>query len=147
MFAIIHRGVELGLDIGTALMGFHMIQGKPSMSADLIRSLAKSHPDCEYFYCEESTDTRAVWVTRNRRHPPGVVQRVEYTIEEARMVPDLWKPDRWGGPSMWDKRPKQMLSKTCSSILARQEWESRVIGFFCPEELSNGFVDTVGVAA
>jgi 5'-3' exonuclease len=147
VFAIIHRGVELGLDIGTALMGFHMIQGKPSMSADLIRSLAKSHPDCEYFFCESSDEEQATWVTRNRRHPPGVVQRLTYTIEEARQDPSLWKKDRFGGPSMWEKRPKQMLSKTCSSVLARQEFESKVIGFYCPEELSNGFVDTVGVAA
>jgi 5'-3' exonuclease len=143
--AVIHRGIELGLDAGTALAGFHMIKGKPSMSADLIRGLAKTHPDCEYFYCESSDETQATWVTRNRRHPPGVVQRVTYTIEEARMVPDLWKPDRNGGPPMWEKRPKQMLSKTASSMLARQEWESRALGFYCPEEL--GVIDTVGVAA
>lgn len=147
VFAVIHRGVELGLDVGTALSAFHMIDGKPSMSADLIRSLAKRHADCEYFYCEESTDTFATWVTRNRRHPPGVIQRLTYTIEEAKQVPSLWRQDRYGGPSMWEKYPKPMLSKTASTMLARQEWESAMIGFYCPEELGNGYIDTTAEAA
>jgi 5'-3' exonuclease len=141
IFAIIHRGVELGLDVGSAINGFHMIDGKPSMSADLIRTLAKRHPDCEYFYCESSDDTQATWVTRNRRHPPGVVQRFTYTIQEAGQVPSLWKKDRWGGPSMWEKYPKQMLAKTASTMLARQEWESTMVGFYCPEELGNGYTE------
>lgn len=147
VFAVIHRGVELGLDVGTALSAFHMIDGKPSMSADLIRSLAKRHVDCEYFYCESSDDTQATWVTRNRRHPPGVIQRLTYTIEEAKQVPSLWKKDRYGGPSMWEKYPKPMLSKTASTMLARQEWESAMIGFYCPEELGNGYIDTTAEAA
>jgi 5'-3' exonuclease len=146
LFAVIHRGVELGLDVGTALAGFHIIQGKPAMSADLIRALAKRHPDCAYFYEESSDETQSTWVTRNRRHPPGVVQRLTYTIEEAREVPDLWKKDRHGGPSMWEKRPKQMLSKTASSILARREYEEQTLGMCCPEELGT-VIATTGVAA
>jgi 5'-3' exonuclease len=146
IFAVLHRGVELGLDVGTALSTFHMIDGKPSMGADLIRALAKRHEDCEYFYCESSDERQATWVTRNRKHPPGVVQRLTYTIEEAKQVPMLWKKDKWGGPSMWEKYPKPMLSKTASTMLARQEWESSMLGMYCPEELG-GYIDTEGVAA
>lgn len=146
-FVLIHRAVELGIDVGAALASFHIIDDKLAMSADLIRALAKRHPDCEYFYCESSDETQATWVTRNRRHPPGVIQKFTYTMAEAKQVPSLWKKDRHGGPSMWEKYGKQMLSKTSSSMLARQEWESQALGMYCPEELSNGIIDTVGVAA
>ncbi len=147
IFSVILRGKELGLKATTALASFHVIEGKPSASADLIRGLAKGHPDCEYFYCESSDDTQATWVTRNRRHPAGVVQRYTYTIEDAKQVPSLWRKDRYGGPSMWEKYAKQMLSKTCSSMLARQEWEMAVLGLYCHEEMGNGIIETVGVAA
>lgn len=147
IFSVILRGKELGLKATTALAAFHVIEGKPSASADLIRGLAKGHPDCEYFYCESSDATQATWVTRNRRHPPGVIQRYTYTIDDARQVPSLWRKDRYGGPSMWEKYTQQMLSKTCSSMLARQEWEMAVLGLYCPEEMSNGHIETVGVAA
>lgn len=145
VFAVILRGREMGLDTGTALAGFHVIEGKPSASSDLIRMLAERDPNCEYFYCEHSDAQSSTWVTKHKKHPKE--RRITYTIEEARRVPSYWKKDRYGNPGNWEIRPEQMLKKTCSSILAREVYAAATLGFYCPEELGNGVIETVGVAA
>lgn len=145
VFAVILRGREMGIDTGTALAGFHLIEGKPTASADLIRMLAERDPNCEYFYCEHSDSQSATWVTKHKKHPKE--RRVTYTIEDARKVPSYWKKDRWGNEGNWVIRPEQMLKKTCSSILAREVYAAATMGFYCPEEMGNGVIDAIGVAA
>jgi|SRR5688572_3021457 len=125
LFTIMVKGRELGLNVTTALDGFHLIEGKPSASADLIRALAMRHPDCEYFRLVESTPEKATWETKNRRNPEPT--RYTYTIEEARQA------GLRGGN--WGKRDRQMLAKTCSSILARIEYPGATQGLYCDDEL------------
>ncbi len=142
---IIIRGREMGLDMGAALASFHIIEGKPSASSDLIRFLAERDANCEYFYCESSDETQATWVTKHKKHPRE--RRITYTIEEARKVPTFWKKDRWGNDGNWVIRPEQMLKKTCSSILAREVYAGATLGLYCPEELGNGVIETTAEAA
>lgn len=143
VFAVIQRGCELGLDAGTALLGFHVIEGKPTASADLIRALAERSPDCEYFRWISADDTQATWETKHRKHPEAT--RFTYTIEQAMKVPEYWRKDRWGGPPNWEKRPQEMLTKTAGTKLARLVYASAVMGLYCPEEM--GYIDTTAVAA
>lgn len=124
IFTVIVKARELGLKVTTALDGFHIIEGKPSASADMIRALAMRHPDCEYFRLIESTPEKATWETKSRRNPEPT--RYTYTIEEARQA------GMRGGN--WGKRDRQMLAKTCSSILARLEYPSATLGLYAPEE-------------
>jgi 5'-3' exonuclease len=132
VFTVILRGKELGINATTALAGFHMVEGKPTASADLIRALAERSPNCEYFRPIKSDTKIAIWETKHRGHPD--VDRYEYTIEEAEAA-DLLKPTRSGKPSNWVKRPRDMLNKTAGSKLARQIYPQETLGLYCPEEM------------
>lgn len=124
IFTIILRGKELGLGVTTSLAGFHLIEGKPAASADLIRSLAERDPDCEYFRLVSSSPTEATWETKHRKH--GEPTRYTYTLEEA-MQAGL----RGGN---WQKRPRDMLCKTAGSKLARIVYPRATMGLYDPDE-------------
>jgi anti-sigma factor RsiW len=133
---VIMYGKALGLPMMAALSGFHIIEGKPSASADLVRALAMRSPKCKYFRLVSADDTQATWETWHRDHDEPT--RLVYTIEEAR------KAGLRGGN--WNTREKQMLVKTCSTVLARWVYTIETMGLYCPEEMGD-YVDTVGEAA
>lgn len=127
IFTIIVKARELGLKVTTALDGFHIIEGKPSASADMIRALAMRHPDCEYFRLVDSSAESATWETKHRRHPEPT--RYTYTLAEAKQA------GLNGGN--WAKRPRDMVTKTAGSKLARLVYPEATMGLYCPEEFSS----------
>lgn len=133
VFSVIQRGRELGLDAGTALQGFHLIEGKPVASADLIRSLAERDPNCEYFMLVEATAEKATWETKHRKHPRPTLYT--YTIEQARQSPELFRKDKFGREGNWVRRAQEMLTKTAGSKLARIVYPGACLGLYCPEEM------------
>jgi len=133
IFAVIMRGKELGLGVTTALAGFHVVEGKPTASADLIRSLATRSEKCKYFRLVHSDAEYAEWETWHADHPEPTKYR--YTIEEAAQA-----GLRSGN---WQKRPRDMLAKTAAVKLARICYAGEVLGLYAPEE----FNDSYGEAA
>ena len=125
--AVIIRGREMGLGALIALDSMHVIEGRPSPSAHLIIARAKAHPDCEYLQCLETTPTRSVWETKNRRNPKPT--KLEYTIEQAAQA---GLTSRGGN---WKARPAEMLRKSCGVQLARLEYPDAALGLVCPEEM------------
>jgi len=125
VFAVMLRGRELGIGVTTSLMGFHVIEGRPAASADLIRSLAERDEDCEYLMLVSSDNTQATWRTKHRKHPEPV--EFSYTIEDARLA--------GLNSGNWVKRPKDMLIKTAGSKLARLVYPKAVLGLYAPEEM------------
>src|SRR6185369_339304 len=75
------RGREMGYPALTSLDMFHVIEGKPSLTANAIQALAESIPDCVYLRPVHSDAKYAEWETRHRKHPEPV--RHKYTIEDA----------------------------------------------------------------
>jgi len=136
VFVTIARGKELGLGMMTMLAGTHMIDGKPTLSADLIRALVARSPDYEYLYPVEMSAVRVTWVGKNKKHPEPV--RYTYTIEEAQQA-GLASTGSYGNKSNWSKRPQDMLMKTAGSKLARLLWPGESMGLYCPEEM--GFTE------
>jgi 5'-3' exonuclease len=129
VFAVIMRGKELGLGVTTALAGFHVVEGKPVASADLIRSLAQRSPKCKYFRLVHSDDSYAEWETLHADHPEPT--RYRYTIEEAQ------KAGLRGGN--WEKRKRDMLTKTAASKLARIVFPGETLGLYAQEEFSDAY--------
>ena len=125
VFAVMLRGRELGIGVTTSLMGFHVIEGKPTASADLIRSLAERDENCEYFMLVSADDTQATWETKHRKHPKPV--QFTYTIEQA-IAAGL-------NSGNWAKRKQDMLTKTAGSKLARIVYPKAVLGLYAPEEM------------
>ena len=129
IFAVIMRGKELGLGVTTALAGFHVVEGKPTASADLIRALATRSPKCKYLRRIYSGDDYAEWETWHVDHPEPT--RFKYTIDQAR------KAGLRSGN--WEKRPAEMLSKTAASKLARETYPEEVLGLYEPSEFDDSY--------
>jgi 5'-3' exonuclease len=143
IFTIIQKARELGLPITVVLDNYHIVDGKPCPSADLIRALAERDASFGYLMPVEQGPTRCTWEGRNTRHPRAV--SYTYTIEEA-MAAGLCRPAPSGKPSNWVIRPTDMLNKTAASKLARQLWPGATMGLYCLEEMGYSESD-VDVAA
>lgn len=127
IFAVIVRGRELGLGALVSLDVFSVVEGRLCPSAHFIISKAKADPDAEYFYCEESTDKSATWVTKNRRNPRET--RLTYTIEQARAAGLIKERGNWA------TRPAEMLRKTAGVQLARMEYPESALGLYADMEM------------
>lgn len=132
IFTILAKARELGLKMTIALDNYHVIEGKPSASADLVRALAEKDPSFEYLYPTEMSATKATWVGKRKGYPDPV--KLTYTIEEARAA-GLVRSGNYGKPGNWEKRPQDMLVKTAGSKLARLLWPAAVMGLYCFEEM------------
>jgi 5'-3' exonuclease len=132
IFTILAKARELGLKMTIALDNYHVIEGKPSASADLVRALAEKDPSFEYLYPREMSPTKATWVGKRKGYPDPVT--LSYTIEEAKAA-GLVRSGNYGKPGNWEKRPQDMLVKTAGSKLARLLWPAAVMGLYCFEEM------------
>lgn len=135
MYAVIVRGREMGLGALTSLDAFHVIDNRPVPSAHLIIARTMAHPDCEYIYCTETTDTRSTWVAKHRRNPGPTT--LTYTIEQAAAV-GLCEPPKDGKkPGQWLTRPAEMLRKTAGVQIARLILPEAALGLYAQEEMSD----------
>lgn len=125
-FAVIATGRELGLSAMQALRAIHIVEGKPTLSADLMVALVKRSPECAFFRLVESTAERATYETQRRGEPSPT--RLSWTIEEARASGAATKDN-------WRKYPAAMLRARASSGLARAVYPDLVLGVYDPDEL------------
>ena len=125
-FAVIATGRELGLSAMQALRAIHIVEGKPTLSADLMVALVKRSPECSFFRLVESTAERATYETLRRGEPSPT--RLGYTIEEAKASGAATKDN-------WRKYPAAMLRARAASSLARAVYPDLVLGVYDPDEL------------
>ena len=131
-------GRELGIPAMAALRSVHLIEGKHSLSADLMVALVLKSGMAEYFQQIESTDHECTFETKRKGNPHP--QKLNYTIEQAKQA-GLLAPTRSGKPSNWQKIPKQMLRARAKSELARLEYPDLLAGLYTPEELRDAKVE------
>lgn len=127
-FAIIAAGRELGLTAMQSLRSIHIIEGRPTLSADLIAALCKSRSDvCLYFRLVESTD----WVARYETHRRGepAPTSMSFSIEDAQRAGVTGKDN-------WRKYPAAMLRARCITALARAVYPDLAMGVYDPDEIS-----------
>ena len=74
-------GRELGMPAMGALRSVHVIEGKHSLSADLMVALVLKSGMAEYFQLVESTDKACTFETKRKGAPQP--QRLSYTIDDA----------------------------------------------------------------
>ncbi len=127
-FAIIAAGRELGLTAMQSLRSIHIIEGKPTLSADLVAALCKSRPDvCLYFRLVESTDKVARYETHRRNEP--VPTPMSFTWEDATRAGVTGKDN-------WKKYPAAMLRARCITALARAVYPDLAMGVYDPDEVA-----------
>lgn len=129
MFAIM-TGAELGLSPMASIRGIHVIEGKPTLSADTMLAVVRRSGAAEYIELVESTAERATYRTKRVGARQELVYT--YTIEDAQKA-GLIKKD-----SGYDKHPKNMLRARCSSMLLRIEYSDILAGLYATEELLAG---------
>lgn len=127
-FAIIATGRELGLTAMQSLRSIHVIEGKPTLSADLIAALVKQRADvCLFFRLVESTDHVATYDTQRRGEPSPT--RMSFSMTDA---------NRAGvtGKDNWRKYPAAMLRARCITALARAVYPDLAMGLYDPDEVA-----------
>jgi 5'-3' exonuclease len=128
-------GRELGLQAMASLRAIHIVEGKPTLSADLIRALVLRSGMAKYFRCTERTAERATFETQRGDDPPI---SLTMTIEEGRAA---WAgtQEKWD-KSGWGKNPADMLVARAGAKLARLVYPDVVHGLYAPEEFDRAEV-------
>lgn len=127
-FAAILLGRDLGLSPMQSMLGIHVIDGKPSVSAQTAVALVKRSPLCEYFTCIETSPRAAVYETKRQKEPTPT--RLAYTIEDAARAGLVNKQN-------WKSHPAAMLRARCSYQLARDVYPDVVANLYDPDEVED----------
>ena len=126
-FAIIATGRELGMTAMQSLRSIHVIEGKPTLSADLVAALVKSRGDiCKYFLLTQSTVTTATYETQRVGDPKPTT--MSFTIEDAQRA-------GLTGKDNWRKYPAAMLRARCITALARAVYPDLAMGIYDEDQL------------
>lgn len=137
---VIMRGRSLGMMSVQALDVMHYFEGKAVLPAQLIAEMCERSSDCEYMQFIGGDDTYVEWETKHKKHPAP--ERHKYTIEMAKqagLCPDVIRTRRPAEGKdtrgQWEKRPAEMLSKTCRVQLGRRVYPGEALGLYSLEEL------------
>jgi hypothetical protein len=97
-YVLILAGEEMGVGPMEAVTGITLIQGKPTMSANLLAALVKRHPRYDYRVADHSDTTCRIEFIQD-----GEVSGVsEFTLDDA-------KKAGLGGNQTWKKYPSALL--------------------------------------
>lgn len=124
--AIILTGQELGIAPMQALRQINVIQGKPTMSAELMLSLAYSRIPGFKFKVIRSDDTTCVV---EAQRPGGEPYKHEFSMEDASKM-GLNNKDNWR------KQPAVMLRWRCISAALRIVAPDAIAGVYSSEEIN-----------
>lgn len=138
---IIMKGRKYGLTVADSLQMIHMIEGKPSLSAQLIIGLVMSSGYAEYIdFNDDATEHGATWETKRRggRRP----MRWTFTTADAQRAllggVQIDKAGNYSGfdpKSNWAKHPKVMCLWRAGVFLCRAVYTDIVGGLYMPDEI------------
>jgi hypothetical protein len=130
VFSTILAGRELGMSAMASLRGFHIIQGRPTLSAATIQALILRSGKAKFFRCIERTNERATFETQRGDDP---IVTLTYTIEDGQRAWD--KDEKAWKASGWQKNPADMCVARAGSKLARLVYPDILSGFYASEEM------------
>ena len=125
--AMILAGAEIGLAPMAALRAYHVIEGVPRLTADMMHAVCLKRPDLvAYFQPVEQAPTRVTW--KAKRRAEGAIEiPVTWDLERAKRLPNFGK-----GP--WASNPLAMLNARAKAELARLVAPDIVGGLYAIEE-------------
>lgn len=122
------KGRELGIPPMMALSHIHVIEGRPTASAELMRALVQKAGHV-IFVREQSPELATVVAKRREWSETMPLVEVTYTIDEA-------KEAGLTGKSNWKKHPTDMLVARATSRMCRQVFADVLMGAsYTPDEL------------
>ena len=123
-------GRELGMQTMAALRSVHIVEGRHTLSADIMVALVLRSGLAEYFEMVSSSDDESTWATK--RKGSRREQTLTYTYEQAQRTGKV-NPDK--PRSAWMAFRPQMLRKQAKAELARLVYPDLLAGLYTPEEL------------
>lgn len=132
VLTVILAGRELGLQAMASLRSFYVIDGKPTLSADLIAATVLRSGKARYLKCTARSATSATFKTHRVGEDEDPVE-LTYTIDEARLA---WRKDTkaWDA-SGWGRSPADMLVARAKAKLCRLVYPDVVAGLYDPSEM------------
>ena len=131
VFVALQWGHELGLSPMVAVNNVAVINGKPTLSADIMAAVVKRSPEYGGIKWIEMSDTKAECeITRILPSGDKEVYKSSYTIEEARNAGLIGKDN-------WKKYPKRMLKHRCLSYGLKDVFPDILAGLYTPEEMES----------
>lgn len=127
-FLTIMAGREMGLGAMASLRSFHVVEGKPTMSAQLMMAMCIASPLCKSFRVKRSETTSKVAVVEVQRHDWAEPERYTWTIEDAQEA-------GLTGKNVWKKYPRDMLINRAIAEAARFVFPELMANVYTPEEL------------
>lgn len=124
-------GHELQLSPMVAVNNISVINGKPTLSADIMAAVVKRSPEYGGIEWIEQSETKAECIVK-RVLSNGQVESTKstYTIEDAQKA-GLTTRDNW------KKYPKRMLKHRCQSYALRDMFPDILAGLYTPEEMES----------
>lgn len=125
-FLVMKAGRELGIPATYALRNIHIIQNRPTCSAELMLSLVHQRYGPSRILVKQSTDERCVVLCR----PVGwdITTETVWTLEDARRA----KLDQ---KETWKQYPRAMLRSRAVSEACRSHFPAAIAGMYTPEEI------------
>lgn len=131
VFVALQWGHELGLSPMVAVNNVAVINGKPTLSADIMSAVVKRSPEYGGIKWIEMSDKKAECeITRILPNGEKEVQRSCFTIEDAQNA-------GLAGRDVWKKYPKRMLKHRCLSYGLKDMFPDLLAGLYDPEEMES----------
>lgn len=128
VLAVIIAGKELGLTAMQSVRALHIVEGKVSMSADLMVALCKRRRAvCEFFQLVESTGERATYEVKRAGERPV---RLSFSLEDAQRA-------GLTGKDVWRKYGAAMLRARCAAAIARAVFPDLLMGIYDEDEIDD----------
>ena len=124
-------GHELGLTPMVAVNNVAVINGKPTLSADIMSAVVKRSPEYGGIEWKELSETKAECViTRILSNGEKESITSSFTIEDAQKA-------GLTGKDVWRKYPKRMLKHRCLSYGLKDMFPDLLAGLYTPEEMES----------
>jgi hypothetical protein len=123
---ILLKGRELGIPPISSFSSIAVINGKPTLSAELMLALIyKKCPSAQIIFVKTSA---AECVINARRNSVDAFSTFSFTIEDAKAAKLMSK-------TPWQNYPAAMLRARCISAVARAVFPDAILGSYTAEEL------------
>lgn len=131
VFVALQWGHELGLSPMVAVNNVAVINGKPTLSADIMSAVVKRSPEYGGIKWIEMSDTKAECeITRVLPNGEKEVQRSCFTMDDAVKA-------GLAGRDVWKKYPRRMLKHRCLSYGLKDVFPDLLAGLYDPEEMES----------
>lgn len=129
VFIALQWGVELGLSPMAAATNIAVINGKPTLSADIMHAIVRNNPEYAGAEWKRQDDNTAEVIVKRKNANITETFRGYYDIEMARRANLLGKDN-------WKAYPARMLKHRALSFALRDAFPDVLAGLYSPDELS-----------